>query len=74
MSADWFYLKRRWFGGSKKVGPLDEHDLLARIDNGDIKPETLLMSAKTRNRWVKMAEVEPALKHYRKGHPTAEAS
>lgn len=74
MSSDWFYLKRRWFGGTKKVGPLDEHDLLVRIDSGEITPSTLLMSAKTRNRWIKMEEVGPALKHYRKGHPAAEAS
>jgi hypothetical protein len=74
MSADWYYLKRRWFGGTKKAGPLDEHDLLVRIDSGEITPSTLLMSAKTRNRWIKMEEVGPALKHYRKGHPTAEAS
>jgi len=74
MSADWFYLKRRWFGGTKKMGPLDDQDLLVRIDNGDIKPDTLLISAKTRNRWVKMEEVGPALKRYRKGHPIVEAS
>lgn len=73
MSADWFYLKRRWFGGTKKIGPLDDQDLLVRIDNGDIKPDTLLISAKTRNRWVKMEEVGPALKRYRKGHPIVEA-
>ncbi len=74
MSADWFYLKRRWLGGTKKVGPLDEHDLLLRIDSGEIQPETLLMSAKTRNRWVHMKEIGPALKRYHKGHPSAEAS
>jgi hypothetical protein len=74
MSADWFYLKRGWFGGTKKVGPMDEHTLLVRIETGEIRPETMLISAKTRNRWVRMEEVGPAMKQYRKLHPIAEAS
>jgi len=72
MSADWFYLKRRWFGGTKKVGPLAENDLLLRIDRGEITPTTLLISAKTKNRWVKMEEIGPALKQWKKGHPVSE--
>jgi len=72
MSADWFYLKRRWFGGTKKVGPLAESDLLVRIDKGEITPTTMLISAKTKNRWVKMEEIGPALKQWKKGHPISE--
>lgn len=64
MNADWYYLKRRWFGGSKKVGPLHEHEFLHRIDLGEITPETLVMSSKTRQHWVKMSEVAPALAHW----------
>ncbi len=64
MNADWYYLKRRWFGGSKKVGPLHEHEFLHRIDLGEITPDTLVMSSKTRQHWVKMSEVAPALAHW----------
>jgi len=74
MSADWFFMKRRWFGGAKKVGPLSDHDLLLRIDSGEIKPDTLVSGGKTKHRWVKMEEIGPALKHYQKTHPAAEAS
>jgi hypothetical protein len=65
MNADWYYLKRRWFGGSKKIGPLHEHELLHRIDLGEITPDTLVMSSKTRQHWVKMSEVAPAMAHWK---------
>lgn len=75
MSADWYFMKRRWIGGTKKVGPLSENDLLTRIDNEEIHPETLLMSeSKTKAHWVKMSEVGPAIKRWRKNHPSADAS
>jgi hypothetical protein len=71
MNADWYYLKRRWYGGSKKVGPLHEHELLHRIDIGEITPDTLLMSSKTRQHWVKMSQVAPAMEHWQwLQHPT----
>ncbi len=74
MSGDWFYMKRRWIGGTQKVGPLSDTDLLVRIDHGQINPDTLVLSSKTKNRWVKMAEIGPAIKHWRKLHPTPEVT
>jgi len=70
MSGDWFYMKRRWIGGTRKVGPLSDSDLLTRIDDGHISPDTLVMSSKTKNKWTRMEEVGPAIKHWRKLHPT----
>jgi hypothetical protein len=74
MTATWFYMKRRWLGGTKKMGPLSEHDLLLRIDNGEITPETLLCSEKTKNHWVKMDQVGPALERWQARHPVANAN
>jgi len=74
MSGDWFYMKHRWIGGTKKIGPITDTDLLGRIDDGQIKPDTLLMSSKTRNRWIRMEEIGPAIKHWRKLHPSSDAT
>jgi len=72
MTGDWFYLKRRWIGGTKQIGPITDSDLLLRIDRGDIAPETLVMSSKTKHKWTRMEEVGPAIKHWRKSHPPVE--
>lgn len=72
MSSDWYYMKRRWIGGTKKVGPLSEHDLLLRIERGEITPETLLYSEKTKHHWVKMEQVGPAMKRWKSLHPVAD--
>jgi len=72
MSGDWFYMKRRWIGGTKKVGPLTDADLLHRIDDGQIQPDTLLLSSKTKHKWIRMADIGPAIKHWRKLHPESE--
>ncbi len=70
MSHDWYFLKRSWFGKSRAVGPMNEPDLLVRIDRGEILPDTLLQSdTKTRGRWVPMNRVGPAYEHYRQTHP-----
>jgi hypothetical protein len=74
MSGDWFYMKRRWIGGTQKVGPLTDSDLLHRIDHGQIKPDTLVLSSKTKHKWVRMSDVGPAMQHWTKLHPDAEAS
>jgi hypothetical protein len=74
MSADWYYMKRRWIGGSSKVGPISEHDLLLLVDRAEITPETLLCSEKTKNHWVKMEQVGPALKRWRAQHPVVDAT
>ncbi|MGV3484248.1 MAG: DUF4339 domain-containing protein [Planctomycetaceae bacterium] len=72
--SDWYYMKRRWLGGTRKVGPLSDSDLLLRIDQGKITPETLLLSMKTKHKWVRMEEIGPAMKHWRQLHPTPDAA
>jgi hypothetical protein len=71
MNGDWFYMKRRWIGGTQKVGPLSDSDLLMRIDQGQIKPDTLILSGKTKNKWVKMEDIEPAINRWKKHHPAS---
>ena len=70
MSADWYYLRHGWFHKGKKIGPIDEHDFLIRIDKGEIQPDTLVQSeVKTKGRWIKMETVGAALQRWRKTHP-----
>ncbi|QDV61819.1 MULTISPECIES: DUF4339 domain-containing protein [Crateriforma] len=71
MSAQWFYMKPRWFRTAKTVGPISESDLLHRIDAGKILPSTMLRSCKTREKWVPMSSIKPALIRWRKHHPDA---
>jgi hypothetical protein len=72
MSADWYFIKHGWFHHNSRVGPLSETDLLARIDKGEIEPETLLQSdSKTKGKWVRMREVPPALDRWVQRHPPA---
>lgn len=69
MSADWFFLRHGWFHRGKKVGPIDEHDLLLRIDRGEIQPDTLIQSElKTRGRWIRMDKVTPAYQRWKQTH------
>lgn len=67
----WYYMASGWFRKTRRVGPISESDLLARIDQGKIDPETLLQSAKTKDQWVPMNQIGPAMDRYRKAHPTA---
>ncbi len=69
MSAKWFYKRERWFRAPASVGPISEADLLHRIDEGKIAPTTLLKSSKTRERWVPMSSIQPALQRWREHHP-----
>ncbi len=69
MSASWFYMATGWLRKARRVGPITEQDLLARIDKGQIEPDTLVQSVKTKNRWVPMSKVGPAMKHWQKIHP-----
>lgn len=62
----WYYLASGWFRKTRRVGPISEQDLLDRIGRGVIEPETLLQSSKTKDRWVPMEKVGPAMAHYRK--------
>jgi hypothetical protein len=68
MSTDWFVIRRAGFFRRKKaIGPLSEREVLSRIDSGEIQPQTLMRSErKTRDRWVEMHQVGPALAHFQK--------
>lgn len=70
MSAQWYYMASGWFQTTKRIGPITEHDLLVRIDQGKVQPETLVQSPKTRNQWVPMSSVGPAMQRWQKMHPT----
>ncbi|MEE2937611.1 MAG: hypothetical protein VYA84_16595 [Planctomycetota bacterium] len=72
MSATWYYMANSWFRKGRRVGPITETDLLQRIDDGKIQPETLLQSDKTRGRWVPMNSVGPAIKRWKETHPEEE--
>ena len=72
MSADWYFMKSGFFVKHKKVGPINETDLLVRIEKGEMNPETLLSStSKTKGHWVHMKEIKPAIKHWKTHHPDA---
>ncbi len=72
MSADWFYMKNGFFHRQKRVGPVCERELLAKIEHGEVKPETLLSStSKTHGHWVAMREIKPAIRHWKQHHPDA---
>lgn len=72
MSADWYYMKTTFFYRQKRIGPINEVELLTRIDKGDISPETLLASdSKTHGHWMPMREIRPAYKHWKDSHPNA---
>ncbi|MEM6364748.1 MAG: DUF4339 domain-containing protein [Planctomycetota bacterium] len=74
MSAKWYYMSRGWFHRARRVGPISEPDLLLRIDQGKITPETLVQSKKTRDRWVPMNRVGPAMKRWKQAHPDGETA
>lgn len=73
MGAGWYYMATGWFKRTRKVGPISEADLLLRIDQGKIEPETLLSSCKTKDKWVPMSSIRPAMKRWRKSHPKSES-
>lgn len=69
MGADWYYMASGWIRKARRVGPISESDLLHRIDQGKISPETLLQSSKTRGKWVPMNTIAPAMKRWKQSHP-----
>lgn len=74
MSADWYFMKSGFFYRHKKVGPICEMELLARIAKGEIHPDTLMSStSKTHGHWVAMREIRPAMKCWKETHPDAAA-
>jgi hypothetical protein len=69
MSADWYFMKKGFFGTHKTVGPISEIDLCAKIEKGEINPETMLSSTtKTHGHWLKMKDIRVAKKHWDKTH------
>jgi len=68
MSTQWFFMSSGWLRKARRVGPISEADLLLRIDKGEIEPETLIQSVKTRNKWVPMNRVGPAIARWKKNH------
>lgn len=69
MSAQWYYMSHGWFHTTKRIGPISEPEMLLRIDRGKISPETLVQSTKTRQRWVPMSTIEPAMRRWKASHP-----
>lgn len=74
MGVGWFYMSSGWLRKGRRVGPISESDLLLRIDQGKIMPETLLQSEKTKGKWVPMNSVGPAMKRWRQTHPDEQTS
>ena len=72
MSADWFFMKKSFFGGSKTIGPIAESDFLRKIEKGEISPETMVSStSKTHGQWMQLKEIRAAHQHWKKSHPTS---
>ncbi|WP_233903477.1 DUF4339 domain-containing protein [Stieleria maiorica] len=69
MSTQWFYMASGWIRKARRIGPISEADLLNRIDKGQIDPGTLVQSSKTRNKWIPMNKVGPAMERWRRSHP-----
>jgi len=72
MSADWYFMKRGFFSKKKPFGPINERDLMLRIEKGEVRPETMISSTtKTHGHWLEMKEVKPAITHWKSTHPGA---
>ena len=69
MGAGWYYMASGWMRKARRVGPISEADLLHRIEQGKISPETLLQSSKTKGKWVPMNSIAPAMKRWKELHP-----
>jgi len=72
MSADWYFMKKGFFGRSRTVGPIGESDFLHKIEKGDISPETMVSStSKTHGHWLHLKEIQAGMKYWRKTHPNS---
>lgn len=69
MGVGWYYMTNGWIRRRRRVGPISEADLLSHISAGKISPDTLLQSSKTKDNWVPMNSIGPAMKHWKKLHP-----
>jgi hypothetical protein len=58
MSADWYFMKKGFFGGSKTVGPIAESVFVKKIQKGEIVPETMVSSTtKTHGHWLHLKDI-----------------
>lgn len=58
MSADWYFMKKGFFGGSKTVGPIAESVFVKKIQTGEIVPETMVSStSKTHGHWLHLKDI-----------------
>ena len=71
MGAGWYYITSGWLRKTRRVGPISEADLLHLIDEGKIVPETLLLSSKTKGKWVPMKSIDPAIQRWNATHSNA---
>ena len=75
MSADWYFMKKSFFGTSKTVGPIAESEFLHRIEKGEISPDSIVSSkSKTHGQWMHLKEIPAAHEHWKKSHPTADSA
>ncbi len=72
MSADWFFMKKGFFGNTKTVGPIAEIDFVHKIEKGEISPDTMVSStSKTHGHWMHLKEIRAAYQIWKKSHPSA---
>ena len=58
MSADWYFMKKGFFGGSKTVGTIDESVFVKKIQKGEIVPETMVSrTTKTHGHWLHLKDI-----------------
>ena len=72
MGVGWYYMASGWIRKNHRVGPISEAELLSEISKGKISPDTLLQSSKTKDKWVPMNSIGPAMKHWKTLHPDEE--
>ncbi|WP_442510300.1 DUF4339 domain-containing protein [Novipirellula sp. SH528] len=71
MGAGWYYITSGWLRKTRRMGPISEADLLQLIDEGKIAPDTLLLSSKTKGKWVPMNSIAPAIQRWNAAHSKA---
>jgi hypothetical protein len=75
MSADWYFMKKSFFGGSKTVGPIAESDFVKKIQKGEIAPETMVSStSKTHGHWLHLREIRTADQYWRKSQSSSNST
>ncbi len=72
MTSGWYYMASGWIRKSRRVGPISDADMLVQIEKGNISPETLVQSSKTKGKWVPMNTIEAAMERWRELHPDQE--